>query len=532
MAISVGVPPIKDVLAATSAISSAASEAAGAITGAANAITGAAGAITGAINGISVSVPPIGDLLKNANAAAGELGALADKFKTDVFAAAKAAEDALPKFSEMMDAAKSGAIFKDTADALSALSSLPGKIDFSAVTAAIDAAKATAATDIAIATAALAQKAKEAQAAGRELTQAEIDAATAPLKVLTEMQAAIGSAVSAATDAVGKVAGDLGAAVSAGVDGIKDAAAAASDFLSKKPADLIKDATGIDIPNPAAIAFLSDPINAAKAAATEFLSSAAESVGAALGGTFSALADAAAAGKADAISSLKADAMLAMLTKPLMAAAQAAVGASVDTSKINVLNIIKAQEGPIPKLPAALAPPRDQLRPGSSDVTRFYDKLNAVDPRPELIYIYELNAHSDEMKENALEFRKRVDKEYSGSEPTVGMAEALKAWGGAEFTKYAGTDGLALKRKAQEIEAAKPDRVNLTEEEAETVKSGNELFAKFKIEHPPAVEIFTELALYNLYKRQYSELFAAWKSGASRFSLSPELLEKISKYKS
>ena len=127
----------------------------------------------------------------------GSIVSAIDQAKADANAAIAAAQ---PTYADMLNTIKSGAIFKDVSEQLGALSNIG--VDTSAIAAQFEKAKANMSIDMALANASLMQKAKEAQAAGVELSESTKETAMAPLSVLKNIQSTITDTMKGASDFV------------------------------------------------------------------------------------------------------------------------------------------------------------------------------------------------------------------------------------------------------------------------------------------------------------------------------------------
>lgn len=236
-------------------------------------------------------------------------GSVIDAATRAANSAKAAAEAALPSFNSLMDAAKTslttgvGGLFKDVSATLNSVgasqfgigSETPDVAAFEAYKKQVADVQKNAMIDMAIAKAALAQKVKEASAAGQAISAEVAADALNATKSLQNLQS--------------------------------------------------------NLTNPAALA--------ADAAAS-------------------------AAAKAAAITSLKADAMLAMLSKPMPTALAGAVGSNMNAALVNdfaKLNIIKAQESSITQPVPGQAKPAPSIRPADTSITASLDSKSAV-PAP------------------------------------------------------------------------------------------------------------------------------------------------------
>ena len=452
----------------------------------------------------------------------GSIISLADQAK----AAANAAQAAMqPSYADMLNTIKSGAIHKDTSESLGALSSVG--VSTSGLTALIDKAKANMAIDMAVAKAALAQKAKERQAAGETLTQEDKDAALAPMAVLKNLQSTISSAMSSATAAISSHAGTLGANLSglSPAAALSSAGAALNSFKATVPEQTIPDPenpSGPAIPNPAYASFAA--ANADKMSAVSSIASAASSAGASLTGAMSGFAAAAASAKSDTISTLKADAMLASLTKPMPAGIASIAGNNLNLGSIDKYAAIKAQEAPA-QVVAETTP--DTTRPGTASLVANLPPSSVANENTKRIWTYELNQLNAKVEAARTAYYSAFGSSASASKED--QATALRNWQkGLVNAQFPG--GAARFDQAQAIKKAIPDPANRSAEETALYEQAK---SEYMAMRQSADYIRVQVTLwgeFDKYSGWYKTLYDTWIKGGSRFDLPADLLQTISKF--
>ena len=451
----------------------------------------------------------------------GSIISLADQAK----AAANAAQAAMqPSYADMLNTIKSGAIHKDTSESLGALSSVG--VSTGGVTALIDKAKANMAIDMAVAKAALAQKAKERQAAGETLTQEDKDAAMAPMAVLKNLQSTISSALSSATAAMTS----HGAALGASTSGLSPAAAlsaigekltafaATTPPPEKIPDKDFPDDRTKDVINPAYTAYM------AKSSAADSIASAASSAGASLTGAMSGFAAAAASAKSDTISTLKADAMLASLTKPMPAGIASIAGNNLNLGSIDKYAAIKAQEAPA-QVVAETTP--DTTRPGTASLVANLPPSSVANENTKRIWTYELNQLNAKVEAARTAYYSAFGSSASASKED--QATALRNWQkGLVNAQFPG--GAARFDQAQAIKKAIPDPANRSAEETALYEQAK---SEYMAMRQSADYIRVQVTLwgeFDKYSGWYKTLYDTWIKGGSRFDLPADLLQTISKF--
>ena len=436
-------------------------------------------------------------------------------------AANAATASTVPSYTAMLDTIKSGSIFKDTSSQLGALSNIG--VDsgtMSSITAMVDKAKANMGIDMAVANAALAQKAKERQAAGETLTEADKEAAMAPMNVLKNLQSKLSSAVSNVSASVSSHASALGATLT-GTNPVADvnaAASAATAFKATVPAETIGGQ-----PNPAFAAFSSIAANVPKLAALSSISGLAASAGASLMGSLGSDAAAAASAKASTISTLKADAMLATLTKPMPPAMASVAAGNLNLSSIDKYTAIKAQEAPttvvVEKTP-------DPNRPGSASFVKENERV--LPPGNEKrIWTYELKQMADARDAAQAAY-------YSGfGTTTSASADERKAAMDKFIIGLIGTEKNEIRLQSLAIKKSKPDAADRTPEEAGIVEQSNAIAKDLKANNATYINVQEKLfGQWKEYSDWYGELYKVWIGPNDRFVLNAKLLEKISSFKS
>jgi hypothetical protein len=449
----------------------------------------------------------------------GSVISLADQAKAAANAAAAAAQ---PSYADMLNTIKSGAIHKDTSESLGALSSVG--VDTGSVSAMIEKAKASMGIDMAVAKAALAQKAKERQAAGQELTQEDKDAAMAPMAVLKNLQSTISSAMSSATAAISSHASTLGASLS-GLNptaALNSAGAALSSFTATIPAQTIPDPAnpGQTMANPAYATFAS--ANADKMSAVSSIASAASSAGASLTSAMSGFASAAASAKADTISTLKADAMLASLTKPMPASMASITGNNLNMGSIDKYAAIKAQEAPVKVVAESTA---DTTRPGTASLVSGMPTGSVSNENAARIWSYELSQLDAKLQAKrdayftAFGTTKDASKEDKQAALTAWIKRNLASMFPGGVTRY---------DQAVAIKNSKPDAATRTDEETAIYKQAKSEYLEWQAS---AEYIRVQKTLWgelDQYQVWYKTLYDTWIKGGSRFDLPADLLKLIS----
>jgi hypothetical protein len=453
----------------------------------------------------------------------------AEKAKASANAAAAALT---PSYADMLTTIKSGSIFKDTAADLSALGNLG--VDTSAIAASIDAAKATMSIDMAVANAAVAQKAKEAQAAGRALSAADMEAAMAPLSVLKNLKSTLANTMSSVASAAASAGSVLGAALPGGLPGalpnpadlINSVASAATAFSASVPSQTIPDPenpSGPEIPNPAYSAFAAIPGNLDKLSSISGLTSGAASAGLGLGLALGGFALAAAAGKSDILGSLKADAMLATLTKPMPAGLGAIASDNLNLSSIDPYAAIKAQEAPstvvVEKTP-------DPVRPqGSASILSKNTRFPFPASENNRIWTYELKQLSEERDRLGEAFWKSVGSSLKASNEE--RQDAQSKW----FDGLLGPEKAAIRAQSVAIKEAKPEASSWTEEEAK-IRATSKANAEIVYASKEYIDNDKAMGKYNQFIDWYDLAYNNWIGANNRFKLPAELLTVISNYKS
>lgn len=475
-------------------------------------------------------------------------------------AAANAATAAtVPSYTAMLDTIKSGSIFKDTSSQLGALSNIG--VDsgtMSSLTAMVDKAKANMGIDMAVANAALAQKAKERQAAGETLTDADKEAAMAPMNVLKNLQSKMTSAMDSAKSAVSEHASTFSANISSlsPTAALNDMAGKLSSFSATVPVAPIEPTAPaasvtvgtVTLPNPnlaaetaafnagpkaaftaataafgaATAAFNLVPGNTAKLAALGAVTASMGSIGSNLLGSLNGDAAAAAAAKASTISTLKADAMLATLTKPMPPAMAGLTANNLNLSSIDKYTAIKAQEAP---MTVVVEKTVDTNRPGSASITRELSSASATPENTKRIWTYELNGLSSD--------RDAAQTAYFSAYGT--SASATPAERNAAMSNFVGNllgpEKNAIRLQSVAIKKAKPDVADRTPEEV-AITEQSAANAKYLKENN-AEYINVQETLFGKWKQYsdwYTELYNVWIGPNDRFILNAKLLEKISKY--
>ena len=358
------------------------------------------------------------------------------------------------------------------------VSAIPS-VDTSGIAAVAAAAKSTMAVDMAVAKAALTQKAKEAQARGETLSQADIDSAMGPLNVLKNLQGELAKATQAAAALTSNLAS-----------------------LNLSPS--------------------ADPSAAVGAIGA---------LGASLTASFSSMAAAGAASKANAITDLKANAMLAQLSKPQPADVAATLNANIDSSKINSLNLVKAIDRPAPEIPSQ-APAADPNRPGTASILKDSGSLatSTGADNNKRIWTYELEQLKADEKKAKQAYYSSFGSSADATKPE--QQAAFTAWSISLLDKVVGPGANAIREQSVAIKKAKPNVADRTPEEvAITEKSA----ANGKLVRASPEWIRTDPTLWNefsQYQDWYAELYKNWTVGGdNRFALNAKLLEKISTYK-
>ena len=458
----------------------------------------------------------------------GSVISAAEKAKASANAAAAALT---PSYADMLTTIKSGSIFKDTAADLSALGNLG--VDTSAIAASIDAAKATMSIDMAVANAAVAQKAKEAQAAGRALSAADMEAAMAPLSVLKNLKSTLSSTMSSVASAASSAGSVLGAALPGGLPGalpspadlINSVASAASAFSASVPAQTIPDPenpSGPEIPNPAYSAFAAIPGNLDKLSSISGLTSGAASAGQGLGAALGGFALAAAAGKSDILGSLKADAMLATLTKPMPAGLGAIAGDNLNLSSIDPYAAIKAQEAPstvvVEKTP-------DPVRPKSnSSILKDIPPSAVTDDNNRRIWTHELKGLATDRDAVIEAFWKGAG---TTSSATAAEKEAAKSkW----LANLLGPEKEAVRQQSIAIKNTKPNVADRTAEEV-SITEASKANRDAVIASPEGVAFTERGAKLTKYQDWYNLAYNNWIGANNRFTLPAELLTLLGTYK-
>jgi hypothetical protein len=444
-------------------------------------------------------------------------------------AANAAAEAAAPSYADMLDTIKSGAIFKDVSEDLGALENLGA--DTSAIAAQVEAAKATMAIDMAVANAAIAQKTKEAQAAGTTVSEADMEAAMAPLAVLKNLKSTLSSAMAGAAAAASSAASVLGASLPEGLPGelpnpadlINSAASAVSAFTASVPSETIPNPLGGDpIPNPEYLDFTAIPGNLDKISATLGVSSEAASIGLGLGAALGTFALAAAAGKSDILGTLKADALLATLTKPMPTGLGSIASDNLNLGSINPYAAIKAQEATIKTTVAKTA---DPARPQSnSTLLKNINPAAISDEVNNRIWIHELNGLSADRDAKGETFWKSVGSTLK--DPEDKREEAKNAW----FDGLLGPEKAEIRKQSVAIKQAKPDPKTYTEEEAK-IRAASKANAEIIYETPAFIKFEEMLNEYNQYIDWYDLAYKTWIDSGSRFTLPAEVLKLFGTYK-
>lgn len=452
----------------------------------------------------------------------GSVISAADQAKAAANAAAASAQ---PSYADMLNTIKSGAIHKDSSESLSALSSVG--VDTGGVSAMIEKAKASMGIDMAVAKAALAQKAKERQAAGQELTQEDKDAAMAPMAVLKNLQSTISSAMTSATSAISSHAGTLGASLGGlnPADALKSAGAALTSFTATIPSQTIPDPenpSGPAIPNPAYTSFAS--ANSDKLSAVSSITNAASSVGASLTGAMSGFASQAASAKADTISTLKADAMLATLSKPMPTEMASVAGNNLNMGSIDKYAAIKAQEAPA-KVVVEKTP--DTTRPGTASLVANMPPNSVADQNTKRIWTYELNQLNSKVEAARTAYYSAFGTTATASKED--QAAALRTWQkGLLNAQFPG--GASRFDQAQAIKKAIPDAANRSAEETAIYEQAKkEYMAMRETAEYTRVQV-TLWGDLDKYQGWYKTLYDTWIKGGSRFDLPADLLKTISAF--
>jgi hypothetical protein len=437
----------------------------------------------------------------------GSITSIADQAKGKAFAAAEAA---VPSYAEMLEKIKDGSIFKDTDAQFAALSGIPGAPDLTEAKEAVNKAKETAAVDLAVAQASLQQKAKEATAQGKELTQADVDAAMAPLGVLANAQKFIDSAVSSAKSSLSGVAAIFGAAASGS---ITDISSTISGFSSSLPTD------GLPVD--------ADPT---KLLALESVKSSAEGIGGNLSGALSGLAEQAATAKADAIATLKADMFLSKLTKPFIPAASGILG-SINTEAIDKFSAIKAQETSIKQVIPATAKPPDEVRPQSAPTTNSIEP--AVEPKPQevpaerRVFAFQVAAYGKKKDKLNVDYFKHIGRTWKPGTPYPSAQEAVDEMLTKVYDPAIGRPGANADRiVAVALRRNIPRRENQADDEREFL---DKIAAERQKFNSSSWKIkFDELyAKQKQFEENYERLYNCWINKEDKFTLPKEILDEL-----
>jgi len=444
-------------------------------------------------------------------------------------AAANAAlEAATPTYNDMLNTIKSGSIFKDVSQDLGALGNLG--VDTSAISEQISKARSTMAIDMAVANAAVAQKVKEAQAAGTTVSEAAMEAAMAPLAVLKNLKNSLSNVMNSAASAASSAASVLGAALPEGIGGslpspadiINSTKSAINSFTATVPPETIIDSeTGQTITNPAYTAFTAIPGNLDKLSSIGGLTSQTSSLAGGLASSLSSFAAAAEAGKADILGTLKADAMLANLTKPMPAGLGAIASDSLNLSNINPYNAIKAQEV-TPKIVVEKTP--DPVRPQSnSAILKGISPSKITDDVNRRIWAHELKGLATDRDAKGEAFWKSMGSSLKAPEGERDIAK--NAWFASLFTP----EQEAIRQQSIAIKNAKPDSKDWTPEEA-AIRAQSKANAAKAYETENFIRVDTLREEYNKYIDWYDLAYKTWIDSGSRFSLPADLLTVMGTY--
>jgi len=437
-------------------------------------------------------------------------------------AAASAAESAKPSYADMMNTIKDGEIFVDVSPQIAALKAL--RVDTSAVEAAIEKAKAQIQTDMAVANAALTQKIKEAQAAGTTVTDADQEAAVAPLTVIKNYESSINSTIEGVKGDLAIPGVVLGAAPPSeeGVDVLPAVREAATAFEETIPPEEIEEG-GVTIPNPAYFLFFLVPANIAKNIALESVNSTTESTTTSLSSLFGGFASTAANAKNDTIKSLKAGALLSTLTKSMNKGIAAATGAGLVLGSIDKFAAVKALEAP-PKI--ALEKTPDEVRPaGTANILK--GNRFAVDPAlTKRIWTYELNGLAKDQDKKNADYYKALGTTFDA--PEKDKQTAVDTW----FNKLFTPEQQKIRAQAKAIRDSKPDPEKRTDEEKAIFASAKANATAIKEGNPEYIRVQVVLwGEFEKYRDWYKLVYNTWLSTNDRYTLPEELLKVLSSYK-
>jgi hypothetical protein len=247
-------------------------------------------------------------------------------------------------------------------------------------------------------------------------------------------------------------------------------------------------------------------------------------------------AAASAAAKAAAITSLKADAMLAMLSKPMPTALAGAVGSNMNAALVNdfaKLNIIKAQESSITQPVPGQAKPAPSIRPADTSITASLDSKSAV-PAPvappsinNRVYKSQVLAYETKKDNSKIAYLAYLGLTWSKGQPDFTKAErdaSLLSELKKVYDVQVGRTGAEDDRvAANAIKKAKPPADRTPEETALIDKVEEEK----KIFYTKSWWT-TKNSLYQTYSDyfdNYKLVYDCWINNGDRFSL-PAAVEK------
>lgn len=386
-------------------------------------------------------------------------GSVIDTATKAANSAKAAAEAAVPQFSKLMAEAKTtlttgaGGLFKDISSTINSVGSAqfglgglnPDITGFNSYKKQLADVQKNAMIDMAIAKAALAQKVREATAAGQSIENTAITAALDATKSLQNLQA--------------------------------------------------------NLTNPAQLA-----LDTASTAAA----------------------------KAEAITSLKANAMLAMLSKPLPPTIAGAVSSNMDPSLVNnltKLNVIKAQETSATQVVPSERTPTDTVRPIDRSVRATLDSPPAPPivqpPVDRRVYKSEVLAYEAKKDSSKTAFLAHLGLSWARGQPDYTKAErdaAIAAKIAENYDADVGRSGANADRIASSAVAkAKSKEERTPAEQAlidQVLKDKDKFFA--------GSWWVTQLSLYktyNTYFENYKLVYDCWINNGDRFAL-PAALEK------
>jgi len=401
--------------------------------------------------------------------------------KSDIPAFSAPADSNGPSLTATMDAIKNGSINKDITASLnkisSVASSLPNDISNAvadaqaAIAAKMAAAQAQLPKLMAVAQSNMDLTTKMALANGAPPTEAQLKAASGSLAIFQDGPAALKAQAEGISKSVAEAGKDFGAKLpaalntasnyaKAGLDKVASlattAGASVTSFANSVPAQTIPDPSnpGQTIPNPAYTSFAANPANASKLASLDSLKTNLTTAAAGLTSAFGVIEAKANAAVAGGIADLKAFAAAAQLAQPAGGIMAEARALSIDATKVSAAQINKVIAQSAASNPAA--PPK--AADAAIKETKVKEAEAPAAPA-NTTAIFGKNP-SDKISETFVDAYAIHWNKLNDLFKSLSAKDSIDAQLNAFYPTYT-----TIRDKAKQIESAKPDAANRTDEE-------------------------------------------------------------------